>query len=157
MSSALKRAWKNDEKVAALKMAIKGAKMLADTKVLAFYPSMFVLLTDVLDAFGHLVFSRIQGKATDAATGKPLVDAFVARDVPADAKETCRNWFFKTACIRELLPRLYLEMALLPCYRFLSDAAELPQLFGRLASLIRGVGNPLVAVYARYNSLRRFF
>jgi len=149
MSTMLKKSWNRDEKVAALKITIKSAKMLGDTKVLAFYPSMFVLLTEVLDDFGQLVFDRIQGKAADSATGKPLKIAFLSSDVPAEAKDTCRNWFFKTACIRELLPRLYVEMALLPCYRFLSDSSEFPQLFSRIASLLRGIGNPLVAVYAR--------
>ena len=157
LNTDLAKAWARNERVSALKNAIRCSKMLGDVSVPGFYPTMFVLITDVLDTFSDLVFARILAKAREPAMrGGPLrhIDAaaFTSRDISDEAKETCRNWFFKTQCIRELLPRLFMELALLPCYRFLSDDA-MP--LSRLRRIIRGIGNPMVALYARVYLARR--
>lgn len=36
------------------KFALQCAKLLADVSVIQFYPSKFVLITDILDTFGEL-------------------------------------------------------------------------------------------------------
>jgi hypothetical protein len=159
MSVALENAWGSGHRVASLKIAIQAAKLLTDARTPGFYPSAFVLVTDVLDKFGELVFSRLKAiadeehKRINAAAGvkrpQGLPDSFIAADVGAEARETAKNWMYKVACIRELLPRLYIEMALLPCYRFIFDA-DFASILMRLASAIRGVGDPLVASYARF-------
>lgn len=59
-------AWRHNERVTALKRTIQCAKMLRDTRVPAFYPSVFVLVTDILDSFGALVFDRLCEKAAEA-------------------------------------------------------------------------------------------
>lgn len=78
-----------------VKLAIQNAKLLADATVLQFYPSMFVLVTDLLDNFGKLVFDRIKerGAGTDPKTGAqlpPLGNRFSHKHVSDLAKETCR-------------------------------------------------------------------
>ena len=153
----LQQAWANDERVGSLKIAIQIAKLLADTTLPQFYPSIFVMVTESLDKFGDMVFQRLKNRSEEAFAeqnrqGKrgptKLNDNFTSADVPPVAKEICRNWFYKIACIRELLPRIYIEVALFRCYRFLTDTDYLP-ILSRLGSIIRGVGDPLVSLYLR--------
>jgi hypothetical protein len=152
LNQALETAWEHDQKVKSLKIAIQCSKLLADVSVIQFYPSKFVLITDILDAFGRLVYQRIRQKATYHPPGalKPvtLSDSFTPDMVPDSAKETCRNWFFKIASIRELIPRFYVETAILKCYNYLTEG-EYEAALSRLSKMIRGMGNPLVATYAR--------
>lgn len=68
--------------------------------------------------------------------------------VSGDVKETCLNWFYKIASIRELLPRLYLEIALIKSMSFLTQN-EFNQTLLRLCHMIRGIGDPLIAAYVR--------
>uniref|UniRef100_A0A8C5A449 VPS35 endosomal protein-sorting factor-like n=1 Tax=Gadus morhua TaxID=8049 RepID=A0A8C5A449_GADMO len=151
LNQSLKEAWATDQKVKALKIVIQCSKLLSDTSVIQFYPSKFVLITDILDTFGRLVYDRISSMCSaDSQTlpGKVCLYSFTAADVNDTAKETCLNWFFKIASIRELIPRLYVEAAILKCNRFLNKTG-IQETLPRLTAMIRGIGDPLVAVYAR--------
>ncbi|KAJ8664206.1 hypothetical protein QAD02_024471 [Eretmocerus hayati] len=124
LNNELVNAWNSDQRVKALKIAIQCAKLLADTAAIQFYPSKFVLVTDILDIFGKLVYGRLKSKAECIKPGSKSVtslpDEFTSDMVPESAKETCQNWFYKIASIRELVPRLYVEMAIIKSYSFLS-------------------------------------
>merc|ERR1711933_345837 len=80
---------------------------------------------------------------------KTLPDDFTTNDVNLDASETAQNWFYKIACIRELSPRLFIELSLFRCWRFVKTPDELLKILERLSYMIRGIGDPLVAAYAR--------
>jgi len=108
---------------------------------LQFYPSLFVLVTEILDTFGRLVFERIKQKGlTPEGKLKMRVQDFGPRDVTEEARETCKNWFYKVASIRELVPRLYMEIAIIRCNQFLYGYAEFDDTLRRLTSMIRGIG-----------------
>uniref|UniRef100_A0A8C0ILT4 VPS35 endosomal protein-sorting factor-like n=1 Tax=Chelonoidis abingdonii TaxID=106734 RepID=A0A8C0ILT4_CHEAB len=146
LNQSLKDAWASDQKVKALKIVIQCSKLLSDTTVIQFYPSKFVLITDILDTFGKLVYERILSMCLDNRGSLP--DNFTPESVNDTAKETCLNWFFKIASIRELIPRFYVEAAILKCNKFLSQTG-ISECLPRLTAMIRGIGDPLVAVYAR--------
>ncbi|KAL4240173.1 hypothetical protein ACF0H5_000967 [Mactra antiquata] len=152
LNQALIAAWTQDQRVKALKIAIQCSKLLADVSVIQFYPSKFVLITDILDTFGKLVYDRLRDKAQyfPPGSGVPvkLPENFTPDQVPDSAKETCRNWFFKIASIRELIPRFYVEAAIMKCYSFLNPG-EYADALRRLSVMIRGMGDPLVALYAK--------
>ena len=69
---------------------------------------------------------------------------FTSDQVPESGKETCRNWFFKIASIRELIPRLY-PWQLLANHSFISDMP----LFALNWSIVREVVSPLFSVVCK--------
>ncbi|KAM5151572.1 VPS35 endosomal protein-sorting factor-like isoform 2-T2 [Mantella aurantiaca] len=146
LNQSLKDAWASDQKVKALKIVIQCSKLLSDTTVVRFYPSKFVLISDILDTFGKLVYERIMSMCMDNRSA--LNANFTPDHVNDTAKETCLNWFFKIASIRELVPRFYVEVAILECNKFLSESG-ISESLPRLTSMVKGIGDPLVSVYAR--------
>ncbi|XP_036166147.1 VPS35 endosomal protein sorting factor-like isoform X3 [Myotis myotis] len=146
LNQSLKDAWASDQKVKALKIVIQCSKLLSDISVIQFYPSKFVLITDILDTFGNLVYERIFSMCVGDRSVLP--DKFSPENVNDTARETCLNWFFKIASIRELIPRFYVEASILKCNKFLSKMG-VSECLPRLTCMIRGIGDPLVSVYAR--------
>ena len=66
--------------------------------------------------------------------------------IPDKVQEVCMNWFLKSACIREVLPRIYLELALVSCHKFMQRRVQQSDLL-RLAKMVRGIAEPLCACY----------
>eukprot|EP00055_Hartaetosiga_balthica_P011758 m.54685 g.54685 ORF g.54685 m.54685 type:complete len:923 (+) comp7726_c0_seq3:32-2800(+) len=152
MKKNLIKAWNDEKRVEAIKIVIQSSKRLGEVKVMKFYPSKFVLITEILDEYGELVFSRLLSKANDqlqsGGSMSRLPKDFAAEMIPTETKEICRNWFFKIASIRELLPRILVETAMLKSYRFLPKI-DLDDILSRLMKQARGIGDPLVAAYTR--------
>ncbi|XP_039026976.1 VPS35 endosomal protein sorting factor-like isoform X3 [Hibiscus syriacus] len=151
LKDEINRAWHSEDRVKSLKLSIKVARLLMDTSVLNFYPTLFVLVSDVLDMLGDMVWERIRQKAEFAEDGAKFcslrAENFGVSDVPTDAKETCYNWFCKVGTIRELLPRIYLELAIFPCWRFLIEQPS--ESLQRLVMMTRGLADPLASAYCR--------
>jgi len=146
LKQMLKEAWQTGQKVKALKITIQCAKLLNDTSVMQFYPSKFVIIADVLDSFGSLVFNRIMSKCDTMSKDGAIEQS----KITAGAREICVNWLLKIASIRELLPRLCIEAATIRCNAFIkSEPNDLNCTLLRLTNMVRGVGNPLVGVYIR--------
>ncbi len=74
LNAALRQAWQEDQRVQSVKIVIQCAKMLADCAVAPFYPSQFVLVTDILETFGRLVYDRLLAKANEQRNSQGLVN-----------------------------------------------------------------------------------
>ncbi|GKB06392.1 VPS35 endosomal protein sorting factor-like protein isoform X1 [Tanacetum coccineum] len=151
LKDEIRRSWNSDDRVTSLNLSIKVAKLLMDTSVAQFYPTLFVLASDIMDMLGDMVWERIKEKSEFADDGtriRTLSDDFEANNICLEAKETCSNWFRKIASIQELLPRIYLELAIFPCWRFLDD--HVMDKLMRLVMMIRGIADPLASAYCRF-------
>lgn len=153
-NAQLSQSWNKNDRVTSLRIVIKCAKMLGRNPVPQCYPSIFVLVSRVLDTFGQLVSERIKNRSTIRDEKGKLISKlpkiFTSMDVPEEAKEVCRNWFYKISSIRELIARLCVEISILSCNSYIVDDKNIiVSHVRRLSSSIRGIGDPLTAAYAR--------
>ncbi|KAL2476340.1 hypothetical protein Adt_37076 [Abeliophyllum distichum] len=155
LKDEIKLAWYADDRVTSLRLSIKVARLLMDTTTIQFYPTLFVLATDIMDMLGDLVWNRIKQKAEFTEDGRficSLPDNFKVGDICFDAKETCNNWFCKIGSVRDLIPRIYLELSIMHCWRFLLDHPM--DNLQRLVMMIRGIADPLASAYCRLYLVR---
>ena len=120
----MRKAWEDGERVLSLKMAIQSAQLLSEKSVNEcppFFPSLFVVVAEILDCFGGLVFQRLNEKAL---TGESE-DDWNIEDVPLEALETSKNWIYKTCCIRELSPRIFIQLSIFRCLAILRSLSFL--------------------------------
>ena len=144
LTKEMEQAWNQNDRVKTLKLAIQSTKMLRDVQTQTFYPAVFMTITEMLDTFGQLVYTRLISIAFE---GKSDVAEFDPSQVNENSKETALNWLLKISCIRELQPRLYVEMSLIKNYKFLWDDQH-SKVLVRISQQIRGIGSPVMACYA---------
>lgn len=151
LNTELNNFWEKEDKVACMRIAIQCAKLLNDVASPVFYPQKFILLTDILDNFGILVLGRMKKLTKEHSGGKIVIDDMNDANIdytmiPEKVQEICMNWFLKSACIREVLPRIYLELALVSCHKFMQRRVQQSDLL-RLSKMVRGIAEPLCATY----------
>ncbi|GMY31180.1 VPS35 endosomal protein sorting factor-like isoform X1 [Fagus crenata] len=72
LKDEINRAWRANDRVTSLKLSIKVARLLMDTSILQFYPTLFVLAMDIMDMLGDMVWERIKCKAEFSEDGTRL-------------------------------------------------------------------------------------
>ncbi|KAI7750313.1 hypothetical protein M8C21_005834 [Ambrosia artemisiifolia] len=167
LKDEIKRSWQAGDRVTSLKLSIKVARLLMDTCVAQFYPTLFVLATDIMDMLGEMVWERIREKAEFADDGtkmtlKQVVYALKPkRRAITGSEKLPPSMSFFHACESLILAFRfvslaanlsfffsYLELAIFPCWRFLRD--DITDNLVRLVMMIRGIADPLASAYCRF-------
>ena len=138
--------WDKEEKVSTLKTIIQYAKILNDVSTPKFYCHKFLLISEFIDNFSKLVYERIC-KLAFGSKQKVDFSKITPQVGTQNAKEVCMNWIMKTCCIRELLPRIYIDISFLGMFKFIMTDAELEMKILNIAYMIRGISHPLIAFY----------
>lgn len=93
--------WGKEDKVACLKICIQCAKLLNDTSTPEFYPQKFMIITEILDEFGTMVFDRMKKLSLldqGVINWQGVIDNEIDfRNTPDFVKQKTNNWFLKCA------------------------------------------------------------
>ncbi|VDM81852.1 unnamed protein product, partial [Strongylus vulgaris] len=131
-------AWEDNQRVESVRIMTELARMLSAPTSPSFFPVQWVLITDILDLFGNLVYERLLAKANEErqlAGYSELSSNFVSNDILPDTVEIAQNWFCKIADIKEAVPRFYVETTLIGCLRFLDSVTMRVHLL-RMATMV---------------------
>ena len=138
--------WEVEDKVGTLKIIIHCTKMLNDVFTPKFYTHKFLITADILDIFSKLIYDRIyklsfkNEKSVEFNDVNPSIINPIAKDI-------CLNWILKCSCIRELLPRIYIDIVFLKMFKFIYSEKEIENKILSIAKMIRGISHPLISFY----------
>lgn len=153
----MKDQWDRGNKVGTLQITIQQIKLLIDNEEPRFAPIKWVYVMDILERFRSFIFMRMKklsfpNKTDEELQNMPL-SQIVGANIPESAQEVCRNWIKKVGSIRELIPRIYIECALLPVYYFFDQSKIKPILF-RLTKSSRALGDYINSIYFSIFAMR---
>ena len=138
--------WEVEDKVGTLKIIIHCTKMLNDVFTPKFYTHKFLITADILDTYSKLIYERIYKLAFKNEKSVEFNEINPAI-INNTAKDICLNWILKCCCIRELLPRIYIDIIFLKMFKFIYSEKEIEQKILNIAKMIRGVSHPLISFY----------
>ncbi|WKX92750.1 hypothetical protein Q1695_010634 [Nippostrongylus brasiliensis] len=144
-------AWDNNKRVESVQVITELARLLSAPTTPPFFPVQWILVTDIIDLFGKLVYDRLFSKANEErkSNGESfLASDFVSSDILPTTVDIAKNWFAKVDDIKEVVPRFYVETTLIGCLRFV-DNSHLSTSLLRLAAMVEKFPHPLSAAYAR--------
>lgn len=120
--------------------------MLNDVISPKFYTHKFLIISGVLDSFSKFVYERIYHLSFDGDK-TTLYKDISANNINNIAKDICSNWIMKCSCIRELLPRIYIDIIFLKIFKFIYTSKEIEMRLNNAAKMIRGISHPLISYY----------
>lgn len=138
--------WNDNDRVGAIKIMIHCTKILNDISTPKFYCHKFIIITEILEAFADLVFKRI---FKFAFPFEKTADGIIisSSNITNQAKDICSNWIYKCSCIRELLPRIYIDIIFIKIMKFMKTEIEIEQSMLNIARKIAGISHPLISFY----------
>jgi len=114
--------------------------LLLNTSSPQFYPAQFMLVIDLVDYFGRMVYKRVSSQVTTKG------------DFLKENKDTTQllalNWSMILCRTRYLLPRLLLQTAFLPCVKF-HPFKTLEEAITQITNAIGGLGSATSSVYVQ--------
>ena len=99
---------------------------------------------------------RKRGKNRNKKLRKLPVNFLFSHITPIVQIKT-RNWFLKIAAIRELVPRLMVEISLFGCLRYIYSLSDMFNYAKLFIQRLRGISNPLIACYCRIFTFQQMF
>lgn len=123
-------------------------KILNDVSTPKFYCNKFLMIMEILENFSTLVYERIYKLSFPNSTFNAKQESLISPStIKANAKDICSNWIYKCSCIRELLPRIYIDIIFLKISKFLKTEVEIEKNIISIARKIAGISNPLISYY----------
>ncbi|CAI5443177.1 unnamed protein product [Caenorhabditis angaria] len=150
----LNRLWGIGDRVESLNKVVNVTEILqtipSDSEEFAYY---WLQAIDILDIFGSLVYERLLEKTNEMrriARQNELGNGeyFHSDQIPQKIKEMTTNWFLKVSELNDMIPRFYVESAIIKCLKFL-DTSKVRINLERLASMCSRFPSDQSSMFAR--------